>query len=245
MVESDFENDIVKNLEQSGYEIRLSDNYDSKSGLDIDKLFQFLNNTQPDELKEIWHDFGDETKEKIIDTIISQINQRGIVDVIRNGIKINDEKLKLSYRKPQSQKNKKAYELYQKNIFTVIRQLRFSQITNESVDLAIFLNGFPIVTSEIKDQFSGQTVEDAQKQYMNRNTIERIFSFKSGAIVHFTVDYDNIYMTTKLENQETNFLPFNKPGIQDKKEYPTSYLWKEIWDKDNLLNIIQNLFIFK
>ena len=245
MVESDFENDIVNSLKQSGYEIKLSDNYDSKLGLDKEILFRFLNDTQPDELKEIEHDFGDETKEKIIDTLISQINQRGLVDVIRNGIKINDENLKLSYRKPQSQKNKKAYELYQKNIFTVIRQLRFSQITTESVDLVIFLNGFPIVTAELKDQFSGQTVEDAQKQYMKRNTIDRIFSFKTGAIVHFAVDYSNIYMTTKLENQETDFLPFNKPEIKDKKSYPTSYLWKEIWNKDNLLNIIQNFVHFQ
>lgn len=240
MVEKNFEDDIVNSLEQSSYEVRVSDNYDSISGLDKDILFRFLNDTQSDEMAEVKHDFGENTQEKIIDTIISQINQRGLIDVIRNGIKINDEKLVFSYRKPQSQKNKKAYELYQKNIFTVIRQLRFSQITTESVDLAIFLNGFPITTAELKDQFSKQTTEYAEKQYMNRNTDERIFQFKNGAVVHFAVDYDNISMTTKLHNQDTVFRPFNKPDIEDKKSYPTSYLWKEIWDKDNLLNIIQN-----
>ncbi len=245
MVESDFETDIEKSLLESGYEKRKSNDYDINSGFDENTLFQFLYNTQPDNMKKIEHDFGNQTKEKIIDTIIQESNDKGLINVIRNGIKINDEKLELSYRKPQSQKNKKAHELYQKNIFSVIRQLRFNQITNESIDLAIFLNGFPIATAELKDQFSGQTVEDAQKQYMNRNTLERIFSFKIGAIVHFAIDYDNIFMTTKLENQETKFLPFNKPDIKDKKSYPTSYLWKEIWDKDNLLNIIQNFIHFQ
>jgi len=240
MVEKNFEDDIITSLEKSGYEIRLSDNYDSKSGLDQDILFQFLNDTQPDEMAEIEYDFGEDTKVKIIDTTIIQINQRGLIDVIRNGIKINDKKLFFSYRKPQSKKNKKAYELYQRNIFTIIRQLRFSQITTESVDLVIFLNGFPIATAEIKDQFSKQTMEDAEKQYMKRNADERVFQFKNGAIVHFAVDYDNISMTTKIQNQDTVFRPFNKPDIEDKKSYPTSYLWKEIWDKDNLLNIIQN-----
>jgi type I restriction enzyme, R subunit len=240
MVEKNFEDDIVNSLEKSGYEIRLSDNYDSKLGLDADTLFRFLHDTQSDEIKLIEHDFGNGTKDKILDTIFSEINQRGLIDVIRNGITINDKKLILSYRKPQSQKNKKAYELYQKNIFTVIRQLHFSQITTESIDLAIFLNGFPITTTELKDQFSKQTVEDAQKQYMKRNTDERIFQFKNGAIVHFAVDYDDIFMTTKLKNQDTVFLPFNKPEIEDKKKYPTSYLWNEIWEKDNLLNIVHN-----
>lgn len=240
MVETDFENDIVNSLEKSGYEIRLSDDYDSMSGLDKETLFRFLNNTQSDILAEIQHDFGENTQQKIIDTIVSETNQRGLIDIVRNGIKINDEKLVFSYRKPQSQKNKKAHELYLKNIFTVIRQLHFSQITNESVDLGIFLNGFPIATAELKDQFSKKTVEEAQKQYMNRNIYERIFQFKNGAIVHFAVDYDNIFMTTKLQNQDTVFRPFNKPEIEDKTKYPTSYLWNEVWQKDNLLNIIQN-----
>jgi len=240
MVEADFENDIEKSLLELGYEKRISDNYDGRSGLDKEILFRFLTQTQPDDMAELEHDFGDETQDKIIGTIIHQTNERGLIDVIRNGIKINNVKLKFSYRKPDSQKNKKNIELYQKNIFTVIRQLHFSQITNESVDLAIFLNGFPISTAELKDQFSKRTVEDAQKQYMKRNTDERIFKFKTGAIIHFAVDYSNIFMTTKLENQETKFLPFNKPDIEDKKSYPTSFLWKEIWIKDNLLNIVQN-----
>jgi type I restriction enzyme, R subunit len=237
MVEADFENDIVHSLKKSGYKLRLSENYDVKSGLDLDVLFQFLADTQPDEIKKIKHDF-EKPKEKIIDTITFQINQRGLVDVIRNGVEINDEKLNFAYRKPQ--KNKKAYELYQKNIFTVIQQLRFSKITGESVDLAIFLNGFPISTTELKDQFSKQTINDAEQQYMKRNVNERIFQFKKGAVVHFAVDYDNVSMTTKLKNQDTVFRPFNNPEIDDKKKYPTSYLWNEIWNKDNLLNIVQN-----
>ncbi|MBT4327317.1 MAG: type I restriction endonuclease subunit R [Candidatus Nitrosopelagicus sp.] len=240
MVEKNFEDDIVNSLVQSGYNVRVSENYDSALGLDSETLFQFLNDSQSDEISKIEHDFGAKSKEKITDTINSEITQRGVIDVIRNGIKINDASLLFSYRKPQSQKNKILSELYQKNIFTVIRQLRFSQTTSESIDLVIFLNGFPIATAELKDQFSKQTAEDAKKQYMNRNTIEKIFSFKNGAIVHFAVDYDNIFMTTKLANADTVFLPFNNPDADDKKSYPTSYLWKDIWSKDNLLNILHN-----
>ena len=240
MVEKNFEDDIMDYLEISGYKIRESENYDSKIGLDTEILFQFLNDTQPDEIEEIKNDFESETRDKIQSTIISEINNRGQIDVFRNGIKINDVELKFSFRKPESQKNKKRYELYQKNIFTVIRQLHFSQITNESVDIAIFVNGFPIATTELKDQFSKQTIENAKQQYMNRNTNERIFEFKKGALVHFAVDYDNIEMTTRLKNQDTVFLPFNKPDVEKSEGYPTSYLWKEIWNKDNLLNILSN-----
>ena len=165
MVEKNFEDDIVNSLVQSGYAVRVSENYDSALGLDSEILFQFLNDSQPDEISKIEHNFGAKSKEKITDTINSEITQRGVIDVIRNGIKINDTSLLFSYRKPQSQKNKILSELYQKNIFTVIRQLRFSQTTSESIDLVIFLNGFPIATAELKDQFSKQTAEDAKKQY--------------------------------------------------------------------------------
>ena len=88
----------------------------------------------------------------------------------------------------QSQKNQKLYDLYEKNIFTVIRQLHFDSTTNESIDLAIFLNGFVIATAELKDNYSKSTIEKAEEQYMSRNIDKTIFEFNKGSLVHFAVD---------------------------------------------------------
>ena len=245
MVESDFEDDIEKSLLNSGYEKRKSLDYDSHLGLDKEIIFRFIQNTQKEEWNQLEHDFGTDLKEKIIDSIYHEINSRGLLEVLRKGILMNDIRLKFSFRKPDSQKNKQNFELYKNNIFSFIRQLHFSNITNESIDLSLFLNGFPICTAELKDQFSGQTIDDAKKQYKNRNTDERIFQFKNGALVHFAIDYDNIFMTTKIAGQETSFLPFVRPEKQDKKSYPISYLWEEIWSKDNWLDIIENFIQYQ
>ena len=240
MVEQDFENDIEKVLLQNGYLQRESKKYDTKTGLDKELFLQFIQNSQEKTWNELKKDYGDSLNEKIIDTVYDKINQRGLLDVLRKGFTIDNEEIKCSYRKPESKKNKTNYELYQKNIFSVTRQLRFSGSTGESIDLALFLNGFLVVTAELKDQFNKKTVEDAQNQYKQRNVLNRIFQFKKGALVHFAVDYFNIFMTTKLEEQETEFIPFNKFPKDESKSYPTSYLWNEIWSKDNLLDIIHN-----
>jgi type I restriction enzyme R subunit len=240
MVEQDFENDIEKVLLENGYLQRKSKNYDTKTGLDKELFLQFIQNSQEKIWNELKKDFGEKLDETIIDSVYNEINNRGLLDVLRKGFSINNEEIKCSYRKPESKKNKTNYELYTKNIFSVTRQLRFSESTGESIDLALFINGFLVVTAELKDQFNKKTTEDAQNQYKQRNILDRVFQFKKGALVHFAVDYFEIFMTTKLEEQETEFIPFNKFPKDESKSYPTSYLWNEIWSKDNLLDIIHN-----
>jgi len=240
MVEKDFEDDIEKVLKENGYILRKSQNYDTKRGLDKELFIKFIQNTQEKIWIKLKNDYGDKVEEKIIDSAYDEINNRGLLNVLRKGFIINNEEIKCAYRKPESKKNKTTYELYENNIFSTIRQLRFSESTNESVDLTLFLNGFLVVTTELKDQFNKKNVEDAQRQYKKRNTLERLFQFKKGALIHFAVDYFDIFMTTKLDGQETEFIPFNKFPKENKKTYPTSYLWNEIWSKDNLLDIIQN-----
>lgn len=239
MVEQDFENDIIQAVLAQGYVARKSSDYDPKTAVDRDLLFQFLQESQKEKLEKLQLEVSN-PRETIIDSIYNEINSTSLLDVLRKGISIRNVHINLSYRKPYSRKNKNSYDLYQKNIFSVIRQLSFKRVTGESVDLGLFLNGFLVATVEIKDQFSKQTVEHATNQYKNRDTTERIFQFKRGAIIHFAVDYFDVFMSTKLEGQDTSFIPFNRDSSYDDKSYGTSYLWREIWEKDTWLDILLN-----
>ena len=240
MVEVDFEKDIERSLLEQGYISRNSSHYDSRTALDQDLLIQFIRDSQKENWERLEKDYGSNLKEIIVDSINNEISSRSLLDVLRKGIYIDNFHIKCSYRKPYSKKNKRNYELYQKNIFSVIRQLYFSESNGESVDIGLFLNGFLVATGELKDQFSKQNVYDAIKQYKNRSVIERIFQFKRGALVHFAVDYFDIFITTKLDGQETSFIPFNKYTTSETKSYKTSYLWNEVWEKDSWLDILLN-----
>lgn len=240
MVELDFENDIERYLLDTGYVQRKSSDYDVRTALDQELLLQFIQDTQKENWKKLEADYGSDLNKTIVNTINNEISSRSLLDVLRKGITIDNIEINCSYRKPDSKKNKKNYELYEKNIFSIIRQLHFSESTGESVDLGLFLNGFLVATAELKDQFSKQNVEDAIKQYKKRDIIERIFQFKRGALVHFAVDYFNIFMTTKLDGAETIFVPFNKYPKDESESYPISYLWNTIWVKDSWLDILLN-----
>jgi type I restriction enzyme R subunit len=240
MVENNFEKDIESSLINQGYIRRVSSDYDSRTALDQELLFKFIRDTQVENWQKLEKDYGSELKKIIVDSIYNEINSRGLLEVLRKGITIDNVNIKCTFRKPYSKKNKRNYELYQKNIFSLIRQLYFSDSTGKSIDLGLFLNGFLVATVELKDQFSKQNVYDAIKQYKHRDIIERIFQFKRGALVHFAVDYFDIFITTKLDGQETIFIPFNKYPNNETKGYKTSYLWDEIWEKESWLDILLN-----
>ena len=134
---------------------------------------------------------------------------------------------------------------YKGNIFSVIQQLYFEtdKTPGKSIDLGIFLNGIPLFTAELKELFTGQNINDAIKQYrVTRDPRLTLFTFRR-CLAHFAVDDDNVYMTTKLEGKNTNFIPFNKGHDRgagnppNHNGYTTDYLWKEIWEKKSLLNI--------
>jgi type I restriction enzyme R subunit len=158
----------------------------------------------------------------------------------------------MSYEKSEHSLNKTALENYQKNIFSVTRQVKYSKKSEKSVDLVLFLNGLPVATAELKNQFTNQDVQDAIKQYKEtRETNETLFEFKKRALVHFAVDTDNVFLTTKLEGKDTYFLPFNK-GYQNGAGNPlnpnghkTDYLWKEIWQKDSWFEILRRFIILE
>lgn len=243
--EKKLEDLIELRLVEHGYVTRKNDNFHKENFLDIDLLFQFLENTQPKRINKLL-ERGENIKSKIMETFQKHVDTRGIIDVIRNGFEYFGTKLDLAYFKPSNTLNPDTIELYNKNILSYIRQLHYSKKDgSKSVDIVLFLNGIPITTVELKNQFSGQYVEDAVDQYKtDRDFNEPIFRYKNRSVVHFAVDNDEIRMCTKLMGNRSFFLPFNR-GHQNGAGNPpnpagnrTDYLWENIWDPDSWLEII-------
>ncbi len=243
--ESGLEDLIVKHLVDINlYEQGANADYSKEYALDTIRLFRFLELTQGEELAKLG--LQNEVKRtQFLNRLQGEIAKRGVVDVLRRGISVYPANLILFYMTP-SEHNTKAKEQFAQNIFSVARQLQFSTQTTESLDLCIFINGLPIMTCELKNQFTKQDVEDAVWQYKNdRNPRELLFQFKR-CMVHFAVDDAHIKFCTKLDGKKSWFLPFNK-GHKDGAGNPpnphglmTDYLWKDILSKAELANIIEN-----
>ena len=238
---------IIKYLvEKNGYEQGTNDDYNRDYAIDETRLFLFLKKTQPQQMKKLQIEESALKREQFLSRLIGEITKRGVIDVLRNGIKIYPANLVMLYLTP-SEKNPKAQELFNQNIFSVTRQLMYSNDhTRLALDLCIFINGLPVITMELKNQFTGQNVENAVNQYkVDRDAREHLFNFKR-CMVHFAVDDNQVKFCTKIEGNASWFLPFNK-GYKDGAGNPpntkgikTDYLWKEILTKLELLNIIEN-----
>lgn len=247
--EKGFETNIEESLINAGYlqrklEGKALEDF-KKYAIDVEVLFQFLESSQLKELQRLQKVYKENYKEKILERIIRELDKRGMIDCLRHGIKDYGVTLKLAYNKPVSSMNQTLIDLYNKNIFTVSRQVYYSSQNNNSIDMLISLNGLPIAVLEIKNPLTNQTVDDAKAQYMrDRDPRELLFQFKKRAIVYFAVDTEEVYMTTHINKENTFFLPFNK-GCNGGKgnpivynDYKTSYLWKDILQKDSLIDIL-------
>ncbi len=229
-------------VQDSLYRQSYSPDYDRDLCLNKKLLFEFIKETQPEAFETIVK----RGEDKFLKRLAEQIRQRGIIDVLRKGIKDLDLNVKLYFNRPASTLNENASKLYNANIFSVTRQLYYSLSNNNSLDMVIFINGLPLITFELKNHFTNQTVKNAIKQYQaDRDPKEPLFHF-GRCMVHFAVDPDLVYMATALNGYNTFFLPFNK-GVDDGAGNPvnprglkTDYLWKEILSKNNLSNIIEN-----
>ena len=191
--------------------------------------------------------FATESQKRLFFSRLSEhIIKEGITNVLRKGFRFNGQIFDLYYPIP-SELNPSAYEFYQKNIFSVTRQLHHSaEQTLDALDVCIFLNGFPIITCELKNKYTGQNVQNAIKQYQNdRPASDPLFAPRRCA-VHFAVDDDEIMMCTELKGKDSWFLPFNKgvnggagnPWVDSKIR--TEYLWQEILKKESLSDIMEN-----
>lgn len=245
--EKGFETLIVNWLvNQNGYQQGKNEDYNKEYAIDETRLFRFLNDTQPKEMAKLGVNQSDQKKRQFLNRLSGEITRRGIIDVLRNGIKAYPADLILFYFTP-TENNEQAKRLFDKNIFSVTRQLRYAiDASKLALDLCLFINGLPVITIELKNHFTGQTTADAVEQYKkDRNPRELLFSFKR-CIVHFAVDDQTVQFCTKLCGKASWFLPFNK-GYHDGAGNPpnpegimTDYLWKDILTKPKLSRVIEN-----
>ncbi len=242
VTERKFEEHIEEQLLNSGHHKRRPEDYDKVLCLIPKEVIQFIQATQPKEYEKLQRQYGADTPNKLCYRLSKEIRNRGTLHVLRKGIKDRGAMFKLAYYKPASGMNPEHHTLYEKNRFSVVRQLRYSKKTENSLDLAIFLNGIPIITAELKNSLTGQIVDDAIKQYQtDRDPREPLFMFKR-CLVHFAVGNEKVFMTTKLQGESTRFLPFNKDTENpvNPKGHKTAYLWEDILQPDTLLNLIND-----
>jgi type I restriction enzyme, R subunit len=246
-----FEEWIEHSLLQEGYNDsfthsnELSSKYDKEYCLIPETLLEFIKTTQKEEYEKLEVNSGGNPDSQILKRVSEQISSKGIVDVLREGIQTKGSKFELVYFQPKSSLNQDHLNLYQQNHFTIVRQLHYSIKNNNSLDMVIFINGIPIVTMELKNQLTGQNIKDSEYQYKkDRDPKEPLFKFKR-CLVHFCVDNDEVKMTTRLSGFDTKFLPYNKdiPNPIVSEDYRTSYLWKEVLQRDSLLDIIDNFVL--
>lgn len=245
--ESGLEALIVKwMVEQNGYEQGTNADYNREYAVDETRLFGFLQDTQPDALEKLGIFKSALKKKQFLNRLQGEIAKRGIIDVLRNGVKIYPANLITFYLTP-TENNTKAKEMFEKNIFSVTRQLQYSMdATRLALDICLFINGLPVITFELKNQLTKQDVDDAVEQYKtDRDPRELLLQFKR-CMVHFAVDDARIKFCTKLDGKSSWFLPFDK-GYNDGAGNPpnpdglmTDYLWKDILTKLKLSRIIEN-----
>jgi type I restriction enzyme R subunit len=229
-----------------GYHRREPTDYDKALCLIPKDVLDFVYATQPKEWQKMQSQHGADAKPLLLNRLASEIQRHGTLHVLRKGIKANGCKFRLVYFKPSSGLNESAQKLYLGNQFSVVRQLKYSQKNENSLDTAIFLNGMPLFTAELKNPFKGQNVRDAVKQYrQDRDPKEPLFQF-GRCLGHFAVDPSLVYVTTELRGGKTSFLPFNQGynlgagNPPSWKGFATAYLWEQVWARDSVLNLLQH-----
>jgi type I restriction enzyme R subunit len=249
--EHTFESAIVEHLAGNGWQQGEAHDFSADLALDKKAVLSFVQASQPKEWQKLKSYYREDTESKFIQRLFKELDLRGMLDVLRHGITDSGVKFRLAYFKPASKLNPETLALYECNSLTVTRQVYFSSRNKKSIDLLLSLNGLPVVTVELKNHFTGQRVRDAMEQYKtSRDPKELLFQFKKRALVHFTIDPDEVYFTTKLESSGTRFFPFNKgfnngagnPPVKEYTTYRSAYFWEEILGVDSWLEII-GLFI--
>jgi type I restriction enzyme R subunit len=232
-------------LNEGGYSKADPANFDRGRALDPTLLLPFIRETQPKDWAAIDKHYGDRAEQVLLDDLCHALDTQGMLDVLRHGFKCFGKLLRVAYFAPASGLNPDTQLRYAVNRLTVTRQLKYSLANENSLDLVLSLNGLPIVTAELKNPLSGQTIENAKHQYRaDRDPRELIFQFKKRALVHFAVDPDEVAMTTKLAGKATHFLPFNLgkgtgAGNPDNPTgYKTAYLWERVWARDSFMDLL-------
>jgi len=249
--EGAFEAAIEAHLLAHGWVQGVASHYRRDLGLDTAVLFEFIGATQAKAWNRLigLHGGADQAQAKFAKRVAAEIDSRGTVDVLRRGVEDLGVKIRLAFFKPAHALTPELLALYNANLLIVSRQVHHSESNpQDSLDLMLLVNGLPVATAELKNQVTNQTVEHAKKQYrFDRDPKDLVFDRRT--FVHFAVDQDLVFLTTRLEGERTRFLPFNQgsggPGREGGKGnapnphgYRTSYLWEQVWQRDNWLDLL-------
>lgn len=247
-----FEQDIEEYLITSGGYVKGNPSaFDRKLAMDKDTFVSFVKKSQPAQWQRYEKIYGADSENKIVERFNREVKMTSLLNVFRHGFTDRGIKFRAVFWKPETTLNTTSQNQYEANIFHCTRQLHYSLQNENSIDIVLFINGIPVVSMELKCQFTGQDTSNAIQQYkFDRASKDTIFAFKERVLVHFAVDLANVYMTTKLEGDKTYFLPFNQgsngagnvggKGNPDNTDgYDTAYLWENVLSKDRLLEILQ------
>lgn len=231
--------------DKNGYEQATPHDYNKDFALVDTWVERFVVATQPDKVEQSMCFASPSERMKFFTRLANEITKRGVVDVLRKGYKFNGSTFDLYYPLP-SDLNPSAKKAYGQNIFGVIRQVMYSKTNNNEIDFVVFINGLPLATFELKNNYTGQTYENAIRQYQTDRNPKELLLQKKRCAVHFAVDDQQVWMCTALAGKDSWFLPFNR-GVNGGAGNPvvendtmTSYLWKDILTKPTLSNIIEN-----
>ena len=253
--ERDFEIAIEVGLTSSaGYETRNPSDYDEVLALFPDDASGFLKGSQPAKWEALEALLGTKTAATVLDSLSKEMEIKGTLHVLRHGFKCYGKTLRMAYFRPNTTMNPEAAENYATNRLTITRQVAFTSVKKKAdgqncrciIDVTLAVNGIPVVTAELKNPLTGQRAAHAMRQYKERRDgRDLLFAFKKRALVHFAVDPDEVWMTTRLSGEETSFLPFNRGNNHGACNPPaegnwkTHYLWDEVLQTDSLLEILQ------
>jgi type I restriction enzyme R subunit len=232
-----------------GYYIGQPSNFNAQFAIDEQFLWSFLEATQKEELEKLQKQ--SDWKLKILNRYDRLVKKYGILYLLKKGLQVDDANFTLFYQLPLASSSKQVKDNFEQNRFSETRQLRYSvDNQREEIDMVLFINGLPIVTMELKNHWTGQNARDhGQRQYMFQRDNKQPLLHFARCVVHFTVDTDEAYMTTKLNGGDTFFLPFNKGNKHGKGNpelakgeigHRTNYLWSEVFTRESLANIIQH-----
>ncbi len=242
-----FEAVIETHLLANGYVAVDRDGFDRERGIFPKTVLAFVQETQPQEWKKLEALHGDKTGDQVLGDLCKWMDANGALATLRHGFKCYGRTLRVAFFKAAHELNPELEARYAANRVGITRQLHFSPRSDKSVDVTISLNGIPVATAELKNPLTGQTAEDALRQYrQDRDPREPIFEFRRRTLVHFAVDTETVFMTTRLAGTATYFLPFNKgynngagnPPDPAGRTYRTGYLWEEVLQRDSLLDLL-------
>ena len=249
--EKRFEQDIEEYLTTAGgYQKGTPKTFDREKALDVGTFVSFIRTSQPKAWERFEKIYGADSERQIVDRFCREVKMAGLLKVLRQGFTDRGIKFRAVFWKPETKINETTQAQYAANILHCTRQLHYSLHNENSIDIVLFVNGIPVVSMELKCQFTGQDTANAIEQYkLGRASKDPIFEFGKRILVHFAVDLSNVYMTTRLEGEKTYFLPFNqgsngagkvggKGNPINPDGYDTAYLWESVLCKDRLLEIL-------